>query len=386
MTKKSKRFAAIVLAAAVVFSLTGCSEEKESQDKKQEDGAAGAKGRYVEELLKTPEKYQGKGSMNVLEDGSLILVDYENGTVSSSHDAGASWETKKNKVIGKLLNQEQADITSVAVAPDGGIFLSYILWRESTDEKPFPEKYVYLDPDGKKDEFAVGIDDYHSNATRAVFTGNGTVLLLMNDNSVYRLDLKKHRAAQVLDSREVIGLYRFGDTAVAVEQKKVWLYDRESREMDSSDETLNQFVQGDKSETVVFGGDGKDKLLAASAEGIFSHVMQGNVMEQLTQGDITSLGNLTQAPMEMFVLKDGRILIHYNSGELDSYRYDPEAAVQPDHTVSVYSMKDSATVRQAVYAFRKEHPDVYVKVVTGMSGDDGVTESDAIKNLNTELL
>ena len=36
--------------------------------------------------------------------------------------------------------------------------------------------------------------------------------------------------------------------------------------------------------------------------------------------------------------------------------------------------------------FQKKYPDVYVNIETGMSGDDSVTDTDALKVLNTEIM
>lgn len=109
-------------------------------------------------------------------------------------------------------------------------------------------------------------------------------------------------------------------------------------------------------------------------------------MEQLAEGNLTSLGESSQTASELFVTKEGKIIILYADGKLASYTYDADAASVPDKQLTVYSLYDNATVRQAISAFREKNPDVYVKLELGVSSEDGVTASDAIKNLNTEML
>ena len=36
--------------------------------------------------------------------------------------------------------------------------------------------------------------------------------------------------------------------------------------------------------------------------------------------------------------------------------------------------------------FQKEHPEIRIEIQDGMTGKDGVTATDAIKNLNTEIM
>lgn len=399
MNQRKRRFISLLLSAVLVMSLTGCSAGGQTPQggqtsqggqipAGQDGGAGGAKGRYVERLLEIPNGYDGDGSMGIMEDGKWKLIDAKNGKVSISGDEGKSWETEENKDLVDLLNLEQADITSAAVAPDGGMFISYVVWGDSSEKKTTPEKYIYFDKTGKKDEFELGIEKYKANALKAVFCGNESVFLLTNSDRIYEVDLKTHKANKRLDftGASVFGLFLCGDTVAAACHDNVYLYDADKKTMEASDPVLDQYVQGEASERVVFGGGADGKILAASSAGIFSHVKGGNVMEQIADGNLITLGSPSQKPSQIFELSGGGIVIAYANGEIDSYEYDPEALAVPDRQLSVYSLYDNITVRQAVYAFRRKHQDVYVKVVNGLSGGDGVTEEDAIRNLNTEIL
>ena len=53
---------------------------------------------------------------------------------------------------------------------------------------------------------------------------------------------------------------------------------------------------------------------------------------------------------------------------------------------SVYSLEENSGIRQAVVMFQKKYPDIYLTLETGMSGNDGVTRTDALKTLNTEIM
>ena len=65
--------------------------------------------------------------------------------------------------------------------------------------------------------------------------------------------------------------------------------------------------------------------------------------------------------------------------------YDPEIAATPEEEIRIYSLYENYTIRQAVSLYQKSHPEVYVNYEVGISGEDGMTEEDAVRNLNTRL-
>ena len=82
--------------------------------------------------------------------------------------------------------------------------------------------------------------------------------------------------------------------------------------------------------------------------------------------------------------------IDYNSGlncgRLVSYKYSADTPTVPDTELTIYSLEENSGIRQAVVMFQKKYPDIYLTLETGMSGNDGVTRTDALKTLNTEIM
>lgn len=392
MKRSIKKFQ-IVLIVLIIFvlglSATGCDSGAGSQEK-GEQGKAEGKGRYMETLLASPEKYDGDGSLCLGEEGELAVVDRKNGLVSTSSDNGKTWNTKENKILKQILLKKDAEITSAVLAPDGGLFISYILWKESTAEKPFPEKYIYVDPQGSKKEFTLGMEDYQTSIEKAVFTKQSRLFVATSDQNIYEIDCKKKKAEKRLEVKggNHFGMFYYGNRIAVCDGKKVSVYDPETGNTNAEDAVLNEYIEKicDQNGTVILGGNAEDKLIVASEEGIYSHVAGGSVMEQLAEGRLITLGDPSRNPSELLVLENGSILIAYQDGELDCYTYDENASVVPEKQLKIYSLYDNKTVRRAISSFRKNHPDVYVKMETGVSKEDGVTVSDAVKNLNTELL
>ena len=90
---------------------------------------------------------------------------------------------------------------------------------------------------------------------------------------------------------------------------------------------------------------------------------------------------------------DGKIYIaeiDYNSstmsGKVVAFTYSADTPTVPDTELTVYSLEENSSIRQAVVMFQKKYPDIFLTLETGMSGDDGVTRTDALKTLNTEIM
>ena len=379
----------IILSIILVIALMigGCGKEKKGNNSENQKKA---KGRYVETFLNVPEGFKGAGSMCLREDGSICIVDKDNATVNVSKDEGNTWESKEERDLAKLVLDSKVEINAAVPAPDGAIFIAYVSWAKKVEGKTYPEKYIYIDKDGKKDEFELGIDNYQSSVIEAVFSAESELFVACNNNTIYKVDLKNHSAKKIMEVESIndYGLFQYGKSIGVCSGEKIYLHDPNTDKMDAPDGVLNNYLsQETKSKyTVVVGGNDDKKLIAASGSGIYSHIINGKTMEQLADGSLTTLGNPSDRAACLQVTKEGKILILFEDGKLASYTYDANALSVPDKKLTVYSLYDNNTVRMAINMFRKEQTDVYVEMKIGVSGEDGVTESDAIKNLNTEIL
>ena len=66
--------------------------------------------------------------------------------------------------------------------------------------------------------------------------------------------------------------------------------------------------------------------------------------------------------------------------------YDKDAPAVPEQQLTVYSLLENDTISKAVSAFRKNHPEVFVKQEIGIADEQSMVAEDAIRNLNASLL
>lgn len=389
MKKNAKiRILLITLLMAAMF-IAGCGKS-DSKDSSVSDGKKETKGRYVEKVLKSPAGYSGEGSGNILNDGSLCVVDTNKQTVNISKDNGEHWNSKTSKIMKQLMKKKQTEIYASAVDKEGGYFFCYVDWAESNPKCAFPAQYYYVDKNGKEKKLNFKIEKGNAEVYNATLTSDKKLILMTNMNKVYSVDIKTFEVKLLMDCEEaeLLSVSACDKDVIINTEKKMYYYDMEKGEQKEEDKVLNHFIENNSEETVpvVLGGCNDKKIYAAYSGGIYVHSMGGKVMEQLVEGCLTSMGEPSKEVKNFMVQKDGSLVVFYKDGEIALYQYDSEALTTPKEKLTIYSLYDNKTVRQAIAEYRRKNPDVYINLEVGMSGEGSMTEGDAIKNLNTEIL
>ena len=182
---------------------------------------------------------------------------------------------------------------------------------------------------------------------------------------------------------------------VILTSRTVELYDLEAQSLADKDEVLQSFIMeeaggeiGSNSDShyIVMSSGEEDTIYFAMEKGLYRHVAGGTVVEQVADGNLNSLGDPQMSLKGMVALTDDEFLVLYNGPKLCHYTYDPTVPAVPEEQLSIYSLEDDYTIRQAISLYQKKNPGVYIRYEVGMTGDDGVTREDAIKNLNTKII
>ncbi len=129
-------------------------------------------------------------------------------------------------------------------------------------------------------------------------------------------------------------------------------------------------------------------VFLADSTGLYRHAADGTIWEQLVDGSTSTLGLPNFYAAFLTAEEGGAYPTLYVSdlSRLLVYRFDPAAVASADKELTVFSLTDNDTVRQAIVAFSRQRPDVRVTYTVAMAGASGGTEQDYIKALNTELL
>ena len=400
--KKRLGIISLLLACMLVF-MTGCqnsdgavktqdgsAQEGAGEDADSSKNAAAAEngtGRYLETDVELPEEISAVRAMEKLDDGRIALFDGICG-LYLSEDNGQTFTYQKLAAMEELM-QEEKYVPHAAIAGDGSVVLEYY---DGMDGDEVKYRYVYIDRDGNGSEFTWEAPEY---CTQYLFLEDGR--LLGCGDGVYVIDPQNGGSEKLCDSLHTVEYMRqIGDLLYLVEAEGLEIYDLAAGEFET-DEVLEDFVRDVMEENagsftegaypvLMYKGDSEDSLYIATYKGLFRHVLKGNVMEEVIGGDLSSMGSAVTVLSAMVFLDKENLLICYNSSLLKSYHYDPDISAVPENELVVYSLEENDAVRTAINLYQKENPDTFLTYEVGMSGDDGITKEDAIRNLNTELL
>lgn len=136
------------------------------------------------------------------------------------------------------------------------------------------------------------------------------------------------------------------------------------------------------------GADGKLYLCDSKA---FSQLNADGTTEAVLNPASFALGDPSGYIKALYNLGEQAFAVNLETeagSKLYKYVYDPDATIDPEKTLNVWSLYNNSMVRAAITKFMEQNPDALVnyEVALGDEATDEQAVNDAINNLNTELL
>lgn len=357
------------------------------------------KGRYAEQKLSLPEE-NCKAVIDIcfLEDGTMRIAYRDSEAklkTADSKDQGKSWETPRDlwEEFGK---SEKAEPMTVNLSKDGGIFSS---WNCLEGENTFLA--VYLSAEGTKKEFDLTqMPEGQGYVYKSQFSPSGNILL-MGDKFLCEISREDGRLIRTYESGGYVTDFGIaGNQLLVFTDDTIHYYNAKTGDPLPEETVFTEHLQmesGENTEEVVssrvFTGMGEQGILYVSKKGIYVYNLGGSVVEQLlSEGYLTGISSKTEL-MDVETDADGNIYLAVSdrysdnpTGMLLKYGYDKEQEAVPGTELDIYMLKRDTHMEQMISLFQKEYPDISVTIQEGMTGEDGVTATDAMKNLNTEIM
>ncbi|MDO4331523.1 MAG: ABC transporter substrate-binding protein [Eubacteriales bacterium] len=407
--KTGKKLLAALLCAALAVSAAGCgkdadaggesaeaqataagpeAEEKGNEETQGEGSSTAAMGRYMESEVALPEGAAVYArTMRILNDGTWRYFDGEIG-LYASEDEGKSW--KRLSSAEEL--QIEGYINCSALAPDGSLALCQLYFG---DDSVSEATVTSLNPAGERMETDGRWTDMDW-ITRLAFSPDGGLYASSLQGKVCSIDQKTGELKQLFQAAEGPEVLAFsGKLLLALENDRVEIYHLETKALQDADAVLDEFCQenlygslGNNSDCVGAYLFTKEEgvLYIACSQGVYRHVLGGNAMEQIIEGSFSSFGDPTLGICSVAMLESGEFLLLTTGTQMIRLTYDPNEPTVPEKQLKVYSLEENSRLRQAISVYQKEYPDVYVSYETGMTEGSAVTQVDALKNLNLELM
>lgn len=391
-----KREFSIVLIFVFLLSLLGCNVKKEKVETKNAEGAR----KYYSNLeMIVPEGdplYIAKAST-----GGLYVVtgDSDNSKAVWYVDEKDNWEKKYD--INDILDIEDKSC-KVFVSPDGEILAQY----NNGDENDNPS-YAFIDVEGKKSEIKVDLpiieDEEEIEEDNLSELNRGLKLVKFVDKYIYMLDT----------DRGLIEVNKEDFSVKCVLKEELGCIS----DFSVYNKTLILVIDGMVAVESLDSNVDEEKM-AQKFGPFFEETEQGTVNVSIDidggklwciAGDKISVLNLETDEFDIYKAlgyKSGdrvkyqvansdnvyTLVQNFSDSKVSLYRYfvdegNGSASSDGSKALKIWTLEESVTFEVAVRCFTEKHPELDVQIEVGMGNfEDGVTEIDAIKKLNTEIM
>ena len=406
--RNKKRIISLLLAFSMAFALFGCGNGVDGSDVQsagnanqsgntnQTQGKSGngdaAMGRYVETEIDLSDKLYSARAFCKREDGSLVIFDEYQGFFISQ-DKGDTWTLETPDWMVSML-ENYYYISDVAMAPDGTVG---VIYDPNTDNDDYMPVMDLILPDGERVpvEIALTEDEYIRQMVMTkdsrifVRTGYGNFYEVYKDGSGELLPLTQESSSTFyIEDNLLIKDWdgNRGETPV--------LYDVDGGQ-EIEDEVFTEFVHENYSDRYYNGTyycsmyilpDNDSVFYLIGDKGIHRHVVGGNMMEQVVDGNLSMLSNPSYSIISALMLDGDEFIVLFSNNKLLRFTYDPTVPAVPENVLTIYSLREDEDMRQAISMYQSKHPDIFVSYKTGITDGDAVTREDALKKLNTEIM
>ena len=376
--------------------------------------ATAATGRYVEVDVTPP--IDGWFMSLIAQDGTLAAFDEGLRTRYDSTNMGETWTPSPGPGSG---TDRFEGVRTAAFLPDGRL-LAYVQYEGMTK----------ISPDGATEHFpvdeidsAVADGDTH-NITLIQALDNGQIMLTYSIDWIARF-MREH------DMGDFVGRFGNDEDGDDIEDLDMGTVEDAYNEMYEYEDATEGMETGGRgtvrtsevrvSGTAGVGGDFRFGDMETTAihdlatgqqistrevptpVGANSHgdiyTMQGHSLlrygangyvDTVLDGTAFAFGASNNSVASVQLLADGglvvNVLVDWQFNRLFKYVWDANATVDPNKTITIWSLEDNALVRAAITEIWRLHPDADITYEIALLGDTAISASDAIRTLNTRLL
>ena len=330
--------------------------------------------------------YNYLGNISIDADGDIAFV-YTSTTSSTKDKVSINDSTESYYLLTKdgKLSEIKAEIPGVQKTQH----YEYDMSEDNEDGSADVSDEAVTESETEDDGVVINDGDDSDNNDDDSYNGIQTF-----NGAVHHITTSDGKIAATYDDLDwVNGMYLCGDKLLLDDYQNVIEYDTTTDKKTAEHEELANTIS-QKSNVVIadYLKDG-NTIYYACTEGIFTYNLDNDTSEQIVDGNMSSLISPNGNVEFMIPKADGQILLKFSDYTGDTseesllnYAYDKNAAKRPDKELTIYTLKDDYTIRTLAAVYQKAHPDVYVNVESGVSGDDAVTTSDAVRTLNTEVM
>lgn len=373
----------LLLSIIMIFS-TACNKGESSAS--DVNGKQTAMGRYVEKTLEYPlENIKGVNKMVKRSDGSLdyyMRLEEDPYNVLFNTEDGINWN-KRDMPWYDEITKTGYDIVSIAYDKNdnicalaaGGENWEYKIFKVTADNQVEEIKM-----DWKESEIegvGVSIEDFD-------IVNNGDLILHQLGKGIMQYSSDGVFKSQYGSS---------GTDEFTVSGDNVFIIDQESSQVSIYDSNTYGLLKSVPYDNITYEAalsSGKEgSIYLTDRSGVYRLSEEGSLWERIIDGELASLSIPSQYFSGIIEGKDSNFYMTYSnesSNTIVKYEYDENLSSMPGTELTIYTLAENKTLRQAAGEFQHKNSDIKVNIKVGMDSESSVTKADAIKTLNTELL
>ena len=400
-------FILIVFFSTVIL---GCGNSSNSSNEIR-------KGRYVETEYSGPEGIKEVKDLKKTKDGSIKLIGLNSGgecLLYSSNDMGKTWQKEKDDILKNNFEYEHI-INNAEISENGDIVLDYkkftkdqidrIKELENQDEVR-EEEYSKIEPseeliiiheDGQSDLVNIKdlgitfINNIEINSKGDIFLedrAEKSSIIYQLDKENYEIKHKyKYETGEIKD-------FCFLDNLLAIFSSNS--VDSYNIKTGKKKEEIKALKDKTSASSIIISNN-KDSLYYEGDKGVNSYKLKDKKIELIIHKDFSIIGDGDYGCNELININDKEFLGVFNNNTEDGgfkivdFKYDKNADSKPKKEITLYSLYEEVNISKAIKDYQKKNKDVYIKYEVGVNydtegGKEEVTENDAIKTLNTEIM
>lgn len=408
-----------IFLAVLLLCVTGCGNAEKAEDNREKEIATS----LTKTELELPTSIDEVESIVQSEDDSILLLAAENehheGSVWKSDQSGENWECqyKYTDYLPEEIKENAEDYEiKGTLAADGSIYCivydvsdiptvsdgSYDIPRKTykISGQTCEELEIGMPKDGTRDS----IDEIYVSASGNLFASDGIQIFAIDSASG---DIKYSLRERDYSDSLWYSYYATENEMYVLTESGIDCYDIVSGEKTEESEEIRQFNQKYTELVKSYGYSDDDcmnnnyyinqklyvddsdtslQIVVADINGVYLYksgeLEFGAKAESALTQDASNLDLITEIQNHLW-------LAYYDSGDgkahLNQYS-EEKSSVTIDTQLTLYTLKNDSSVQKVIAAYENKHPNVKITVQNGVSGEDGVTTSDAIKLLNTNML
>lgn len=397
----------LIIMAIAISGLAGCSskEEQSSGEKLELEKKNVNMGRYMEKDVELPELGEQEKIFKILRNSEkqfevITMSNNSREYLCYRYNDTLKWEKSKPEWLNQKEIAKNGYVSDIYCSKDGTYYVvlqnytdgdgkSYVLKSSEDGTSVQAIDIPYL----KEVENVIGDINYYPMINNISELENGDLVFDDNWSSkelyIYSRTDKKITKIPVGQSQysNTQQFITSGNNVITSDMDgNILVYNAEQKNTDK------KLKYNGKSSRRGYAVTEDGTLIMGDSAGIHRLTKDGSLWETMVDGNLNSMGMPSQDFISIFVVPgepEEYFAIYQDSNrgfQLKHYVFDQSVSSVPEKDITVYSLKENSTIRQAISIFQSKNTDIRVNYVVAMDDEIQGNVSDYIRALNTELL